>query len=64
MLAALEAGKVDAVLFDLPLAVAVADHSDGRLEAVAQLPGAEQIAAALPQGLATTSKRSTRRCAR
>jgi len=50
LLAALEAGEVDAVLFDLPLAVAVADHSGGRLEAVAQLPGAEQIAAALPKG--------------
>jgi len=50
MLAALEAGRVDAVLFDLPLAVAIAGDSGGRLEAVAQLPGEEQIAAALPQG--------------
>jgi polar amino acid transport system substrate-binding protein len=50
MLAALEAGRVDAVLFDLPLAVAVADHSGGKLEAVAQLPSPEAIAAALPQG--------------
>lgn len=50
MLAALEAGKVDAVLFDLPLAVAIADRSGGRLEAVSQLPGAEPIAAALPKG--------------
>jgi len=50
MLAALEAGKVDAVLFDLPLAVAIADRSGGRLEAVSQLPDAEPIAAALPKG--------------
>ncbi|HET9162913.1 MAG TPA: ABC transporter substrate-binding protein [Solirubrobacterales bacterium] len=50
MLAALEAGKVEAVLFDLPLAVAIADESNGRLEAVAQLPNPEEIAAALPQG--------------
>jgi polar amino acid transport system substrate-binding protein len=50
MLAALEAGKVDAVLFDLPLAVAIADSSGGALDAVAQLPGAEPIAAALPKG--------------
>ena len=50
MLAALEAGSIDAVLFDLPLAVAVADESHGRLEAVAQLPGPEEIAAALPKG--------------
>jgi len=52
MLAALEAGRVDAVLFDLPLAVAIAGDSDGRLDAVAQLPGAEEIAAALPRGSA------------
>jgi len=50
MLTALEAGKVDAVLFDLPLAVAIADRSGGKLEAVSQLPGAEPIAAALPKG--------------
>jgi polar amino acid transport system substrate-binding protein len=50
LLAALEAGRVDAVLFDLPLAVAVADESHGKLEAVAQLPGSEEIAVALPKG--------------
>jgi glutamine transport system substrate-binding protein len=50
MLAALESGKVEAVLFDLPLAVAIADDSEGRLEAVAQLPNPEEIAAALPKG--------------
>lgn len=49
-LAALEAGKVDAVLFDLPLAVSIAAHSRGKLDAVAQLPGAEPIAVALPKG--------------
>jgi len=50
LLGALEAGKVDAVLFDLPLAVAIADHSGGRLDAVAQLPGPERIAVAMPKG--------------
>ena len=49
MLAALEAGKVEAVLFDLPLAVAIADESGGRFEAVAQLPNPEEIAVALPK---------------
>jgi ABC-type amino acid transport substrate-binding protein len=50
LLKALAAGRVDATLFDLPLAVSLADHSGGRLEAVAQLPEPEQIAVALPQG--------------
>jgi polar amino acid transport system substrate-binding protein len=50
MLEALEAGKVDAVMFDLPLAVSIADRSGGKLEAVAQLPSPEEIAAALPKG--------------
>ncbi len=50
LLAALEAGRVDATLLDLPLAVSLADHSGGRLEAVAQLPEPEQIAVALPRG--------------
>ncbi len=49
LLDALEAGKIDAVLFDLPLAVSIAEHSRGRLEAVAQLPGPEPIAVALPK---------------
>jgi polar amino acid transport system substrate-binding protein len=50
MLAALEAGKVEATLLDLPSAVAVAEESGGRLEAVAQLPEREPLAIALPQG--------------
>lgn len=50
LLAALEASEVDAVLFDLPLAVSLADHSGGSLEAVAQLPKPEEIAVALPRG--------------
>ncbi len=48
MLDALQAGKVEAVLFDLPLAVATANRSGGRLEAVAQLPDKEAIAVAMP----------------
>ncbi len=50
MLAALERGKVDAVLLDMPLAVATAGGSHGRLHAAAQLPTHETIAAALPKG--------------
>lgn len=50
MLAALRAGRVDAVLFDLPLAVSLASNSGGRLDAVAQLPEPEEIAVALPKG--------------
>jgi polar amino acid transport system substrate-binding protein len=50
VLKALEAGGVDATLFDLPLAVSLANHSGGRLEAVAQLPKPEEIAVALPRG--------------
>jgi ABC-type amino acid transport substrate-binding protein len=46
----LKAGAVDATLFDLPLAVSLADHSRGRIEAVAQLPKPEEIAVALPRG--------------
>jgi polar amino acid transport system substrate-binding protein len=49
MLAALNRGKVDAVLEDLPLAVATARNSHGRLRAAAQLPTTETIAAALPK---------------
>ncbi len=48
--AALESGKVEATLLDLPLAVAVAAESEGRLEAVAQLPEREPLAVALPKG--------------
>ncbi|HEY3726510.1 MAG TPA: ABC transporter substrate-binding protein [Solirubrobacteraceae bacterium] len=50
MLAGLEARSVDAVLLDMPFAVATANESQGRLQAVAQLPGSETIAAALPKG--------------
>ena len=50
MLDALRTGKIDAVMFDLPLAVATARLSGGRLEAVAQLPEHEAISVALPKG--------------
>jgi ABC-type amino acid transport substrate-binding protein len=50
MLDALESNKIDAVLFDMPLAVVTARRSGGRLDAAAQLPNAESIAAALPKG--------------
>lgn len=49
MLAALKRGTVDAVLEDLPAAVATARESGGKLEAAAQLPFNETIAAALPK---------------
>ena len=49
VIAALEAGKIEATLLDLPLAVAVAAHSHGQLEAVAQLPDKEALAVALPK---------------
>lgn len=49
LLAALEAGRVDAAMFDLPLAVSIANRSNGKLKAVAQLPDKEAIAVALPQ---------------
>jgi polar amino acid transport system substrate-binding protein len=54
MVAALERGELDAVLFDLPLAVATADRSRGRLRTAAQLPDSEIIAAALPKGSRNT----------
>jgi polar amino acid transport system substrate-binding protein len=46
----LERHQVDAILLDLPLAVAIADRSGGRLHTAAQLPDSELIAAALPKG--------------
>ncbi|HZO77550.1 MAG TPA: ABC transporter substrate-binding protein [Solirubrobacteraceae bacterium] len=49
MMAALKRGAIDAVLEDLPLAVATASQSHGKLEAAAQLPTKEAIAAALPK---------------
>ena len=50
VLAALERGEIDATLLDLPLAVATAQRSGGRLEAVAQLPEKEALAVAMPKG--------------
>jgi polar amino acid transport system substrate-binding protein len=50
MLAALENSQIDAVLLDMPLAVVTARRSAGRLQAAAQLPVTESIAAALPKG--------------
>ena len=50
VVAALEEGKIEATLLDLPLAVAIAERSAGQLEAVAQLPDAEALAVALPKG--------------
>jgi ABC-type amino acid transport substrate-binding protein len=50
VLAALEAGKIEATLLDLPLAVATAEQSHGKLEAVAQLPEKEALAVAMPKG--------------
>jgi len=50
MLAALERHQIDAVLFDMPLAVVTARRSGGRLQTAAQLPNPESIAAALPKG--------------
>jgi polar amino acid transport system substrate-binding protein len=49
VIAALEAGRIEATLLDLPLAVAVAAESGGKLEAVAQLPGKEALAVAMPK---------------
>lgn len=49
MMAALNRGEIDAVLEDLPAAVATASHSGGKLVAAAQLPTKEAIAAALPK---------------
>jgi polar amino acid transport system substrate-binding protein len=48
--AALEAGRADAVLFDFPLAVAYAERSHGSLAVAAKLEQPEEIAAALPKG--------------
>jgi ABC-type amino acid transport substrate-binding protein len=49
MMAALNRGEIDAVLHDLPLSVATANESHGKLQALAQLPTTEEIAAALPK---------------
>jgi polar amino acid transport system substrate-binding protein len=50
MISALEHRQIDAALLDMPLAVATADRSGGRLDAAAQLPDPESLAAALPKG--------------
>jgi polar amino acid transport system substrate-binding protein len=50
MLNGLQNDQVDAVLQDMPLAVVSAQDSGGHLDAAAQLPGSETIAAALPKG--------------
>ncbi len=50
VLAALREGKIDATLLDMPLAVAVANQSEGKLEAAAKLPEEEPLAVALPLG--------------
>jgi ABC-type amino acid transport substrate-binding protein len=52
--AALEHRRIDALLFDLPLAVETANESGGRLHAAAQLAQPELIAAALPKGSSNT----------
>lgn len=43
-------GTVDAALFDLPVALALAEHSRGRLEVAAQFHDDEGLAVALPEG--------------
>jgi polar amino acid transport system substrate-binding protein len=61
MLAALQSGKVDAVLLDMPLAVVTAKRSGGRLQAAAQLPNPEMIAARTrptPKSRSRCSRRS------
>lgn len=50
LLDALRSGRVSAVLLDMPAAVVVANRSHGQLQAAAQLPQSETIAAALPKG--------------
>jgi len=45
---ALNAGRVDAVLLDLPVASAIASASGGRLKVAAQFPSDDNLAAALP----------------
>lgn len=49
-LAALNDHRIDAAMFDMPYAVAIANRSHGKLQAAAQLDVDESIAAALPKG--------------
>jgi polar amino acid transport system substrate-binding protein len=50
VVAAVDDGRVDAALLDLPTAVVEARLTDGALEAVAQFPTDDAIAAAVPEG--------------
>lgn len=54
LVAGLESRQIDALLLDMPLAVETARGSGGRLQAAAQLPSTEAIAAALPKGSGNT----------
>jgi polar amino acid transport system substrate-binding protein len=47
---ALDDGRADAVLLDLPVAQGLAQASNGRLAVAGQLPRGESLAAALPEG--------------
>lgn len=49
-IAELTGGRVDAVLLDLPVALAYAAESEGGLVVAAQLPGDEHLAVVLPKG--------------
>jgi polar amino acid transport system substrate-binding protein len=49
-LAALEDGRVDAVLLDLPVALAYARESPRKYAVAAQLPSEAELGAALPSG--------------
>ena len=53
-LAALEDGRVDAVLLDLPVALAYARESPRKYAVAAQLPSEAELGAALPSGSANT----------
>lgn len=50
VLAALRAGRVQAVLLDLPVALAYAREAPGEYAVAAQLPSEDKLAAALPKG--------------
>ncbi|MBF6618946.1 MAG: amino acid ABC transporter substrate-binding protein [Patulibacter sp.] len=50
VIAELTSGAVEAVMLDLPVALAYARASNGRLEVAAQLPGDEHLAVVLPKG--------------
>lgn len=54
MVTALEDGRIDAILLDLPLAVVTAHDSKNRLHTTAQLATPESIAVALPKGSSNT----------